>query len=65
MSTLWDPRRPLNQPPGYGTTTAVKGTPTSCPIAEGAALAALKEAQRGRARKSGATAFDHGRKGRE
>ena len=65
MTTLWNPRRHLNQPPGYGTTTAVKGTPTSCPIAESAALEALKEAQLRRTRNSGSTPFDRGRKGRE
>lgn len=58
--SLWNPRRPLNQPPHYGAITAVKGTPTSNPIAESEALAALKEAQRGRARRAGSNAFDRG-----
>jgi hypothetical protein len=60
MSTLWNPRRPLTQPPSYGRITTVKSTPTSCPIAESAALDALKESRVTRARKAGKTAFDAG-----
>lgn len=63
--SLWNPRRPLNQPPSYGQVTTVKGTPTSCPIAESEALATLKQARYRRTRNSMSTAFDHGRKGRE
>lgn len=63
MSQLWNPRRPLNQPPNYGQITTVKGTPTSCPLEERAALTALKHARLDRHKNgSAATVFDKGMK---
>lgn len=59
MTTLWNPRKVLNQPPSYGQITSVKATPTSCPVAESLALAALKHKQNDRHKNgSRATVFD-------
>lgn len=66
MSQLWNPRKALNQPPNYGQITSVKATPTSYPVSESLALAALKHRQKDRHKNgSKATAFDRGTKVRK
>jgi len=59
MTTLWNPRKPLNQPRGYGSVNCVKAEPTSSPLDERLAAAALKHSRIGRSRNRGsATVFD-------
>lgn len=65
MTSLWNPRKALNQPPNYGQVTTVKGTPTSEPLVEREARYALKESAIGRRNRASATAFDRGTKVRK
>lgn len=65
MTTLWNPRKILNQPPGFRQLTTVKGTPTSEPYTERSAKLTLKETAWDRRNRASATPFDRSTKGRK
>lgn len=65
MTTLWNPRKPLNQPPHFGRVGAVIAhtNPVVCP-AERTAINALYDGKLHRGKRAGeGTAFDRSTKG--
>lgn len=55
--SLWNPRKPLGQPPGYRQVTSVKETPAAPPVIERIASYAIRDSQVERRRQGGSAAI--------
>jgi hypothetical protein len=63
MSTLWNPRRPLNQPPHYGHVTAAAEQSKPFDHAADKAAEAIYPSQSTRRKRSDKSVFDRSTKG--